>query len=332
MENRAFEATSLVPRSITRTFERFVQQLVSGSERKAIQEFRISRYQVLVSVRCLVDLILIPLLVNILGKNLILQPLTQHLWNSHQHDIFLNSHQEKRALVEMHDFSEMLFFESLILEERDIPFTSQGDLLEKGCWQTIGVEDRQRAGLSKQGLPDPISKENAPFSEPHTTFCRSEVVGKQSLPRESYLQQRMQEKTYQLAIFYNQQSIVAVTNLLGDLFTIFTVVLLFLLMKPQVIILKSFLSESIYSLNDTTKSFLIILLTDLLVGFHSPRGWEIVFETALRHFGLPEDPDFVFLIVATLPVILDTVFKYWIFRYLNKISPSTVATYHSMIE
>ena len=103
-------------------------------------------------------------------------------------------------------------------------------------------------------------------------------------------------------------------------------------MKPQIIILKSFLTESIYSLSDTTKSFLLILGTDLLVGFHSPRGWEICLELILRHLGFPENQDFIYLFVATFPVLLDTVFKYWIFRYLNQISPSTVATYHSMIE
>ena len=103
-------------------------------------------------------------------------------------------------------------------------------------------------------------------------------------------------------------------------------------MRPQIIILKSFLTESIYSLSDTTKSFLLILITDLLVGFHSPRGWEISIELFLKHLGWPENQDFIFLFVATFPVFLDTVFKYWIFRYLNKISPSTVATYHNMIE
>jgi hypothetical protein len=76
----------------------------------------------------------------------------------------------------------------------------------------------------------------------------------------------------------------------------------------------------------------LILGTDLLVGFHSPRGWEIAIEVLLRHFGLPENQDFIFLFVAAFPVFLDTIFKYWIFRYLNKISPSTVATYHNMIE
>ena len=103
-------------------------------------------------------------------------------------------------------------------------------------------------------------------------------------------------------------------------------------MKPQIIILKSFLAESLYSLSDTTKSFLLILSTDLLVGFHSPRGWEIFLEWLIHHFGLPQNTEFMSLFVATFPVFLDTVFKYWIFRSLNKISPSTVSTYHNMIE
>jgi ferredoxin len=148
------------------------------------------------------------------------------------------------------------------------------------------------------------------------------------------LQIRFQKKSLEIAETYNKQSILAITCLLGDFVTLLTLYILFVLpqMKPQVIILKSFLTESLYSLSDTTKSFLLILGMDLLVGFHSPRGWEIVLENALRHFGLPENESFILLFVALFPVFLDTVFKYWIFRYLNKISPSTVVTYHSMLE
>ena len=78
--------------------------------------------------------------------------------------------------------------------------------------------------------------------------------------------------------------------------------------------------------------FLIILFTDIFVGFHSTHGWEVLLENGLRHFGLPENRDFIFLFIASFPVILDTVFKYWIFRYLNQVSPSAVATYRNMNE
>nr|UWT52079.1 envelope membrane carbon uptake protein [Cryptocoryne longicauda] len=37
-------------------------------------------------------------------------------------------------------------------------------------------------------------------------------------------------------------------------------------------------------------------------------------------------------LVSTFPVILDTIVKYWIFHYLNRVSPSLVVIYHSMNE
>jgi hypothetical protein len=57
MEKPAFEPTGLVPRSIIRTLERFRQQLLPEAEVVAVQEFRISRYQLLVSIKCLLTLL-----------------------------------------------------------------------------------------------------------------------------------------------------------------------------------------------------------------------------------------------------------------------------------
>lgn len=291
MEKPAFEPTGLVPRSIIRTIDRFRQQLLPESEVLAVQEFRISRYQLLVSIKCLLTLVLVPLSVGLLVKICFLRPVTEYIWNTHQTEIFLNSYQQGRALQEMEDFSEKLFFESLLLKAEEDDFHPSSLLKEE--------------------------KDNG------STL---------SFSLEYKLQEAIQQKTLQLSLFYNNESVVAITNLCSDFITLGTLALLFFLMRPQIIILKSFLTESIYSLSDTTKSFLLILLTDLLVGFHSPRGWEISIELLLKHFGWPENQDFIFLFVATFPVFLDTVFKYWIFRYLNKISPSTVATYHNMIE
>jgi hypothetical protein len=62
-------------------------------------------------------------------------------------------------------------------------------------------------------------------------------------------------------------------------------------------------------LSDTTKSFLLLLGTDLLVGFHSPRGWEL-FLVCFKSLWFPHNENFIFLFVATFPVLLDTVFKY----------------------
>ena len=378
MEKQAFEPTGLIPRSIIRTVDRFVQQLLPGREKIALQEYRVSRYQILVSIKSLLTLILIPLIISSTIKGFIFTPLVEHFWNNSQSEIFLNEYQEKRAFSEMHDFSEKLFFESLLVEPKTIQVVlpERNDLSPAHTSpHSVGscvLRAKERLGMTQSlaidkplnhsqiiqsaGLVSPIDcmtsndtlKLNeyerslipmaCPYEATKGHVCVNQVncllPSSQNLLLNDALhnQTLFQMKSLELAKSYNKQSILAITNLLGDFLTFFTVSLLFQVMRPELIILKSFLTESVYSLSDTTKSFLLILGMDLLVGFHSPRGWELALEGFLRHIGLPENENFILLFVALFPVFLDTVFKYWIFRYLNKISPSTVVTYHSMIE
>jgi hypothetical protein len=342
MERQAFEPTGLVPRSIIRTFDRFRQQLLPETKAAAVQEFRISRYQVLVSVKSLASLVFIPILVNALAKTFVLNPATEYLWNSQQNEIFLNSYQEDRALREMEDFSEKVYFESLLSEESAAILAA--DWRENNAPQASQASQRltNLTGLTEAEAHSPERFEERAHSQarvaqrfavPSNGSEGRALQGNATRPTGGRaMESQFQDKAMELALLYNKESMLAITNVLGDFVTFVTIASLFVWMRPQIVILKSFLTESIYSLSDTTKSFLLILVTDLLVGFHSPRGWEIGIEMLLRHFGLPENQDFIFLFVAAFPVFLDTIFKYWIFRYLNKISPSTVATYHNMIE
>jgi len=142
----------------------------------------------------------------------------------------------------------------------------------------------------------------------------------------------IQEKAQELAQDYRRQSANGIKNIFSDIFAFISFAIILVSSRQELQVLKSFLDELIYGLSDSAKAFLIILFTDIFVGFHSPHGWEIVLESVARHLGLAENRDFNFLFIATFPVILDTVLKYWIFRYLNRISPSAVATYKNMNE
>jgi hypothetical protein len=150
--------------------------------------------------------------------------------------------------------------------------------------------------------------------------------------RQEIFEQRLQEKTIELAIRYNNQSIEAITNFFADLISFITLCYLLVVLEIQINITKSFLLEVFFGLDDGKKSLLILLITDLLVGYHSSNLWELFFEFLFNHYGLPESQTGIFLLVATLPVLLDVLFKYLIFRHLNRSSPATVATYHAIIE
>lgn len=158
------------------------------------------------------------------------------------------------------------------------------------------------------------------------------LIGKIPQSSKEVINQQVTKKAKAIAIKYANESVDAIKNIFSDIISIITFILILSITKRQISILKSFFNQLIYGLSDTAKAFLIILVTDIFVGFHSPHGWEVILETMLRHLGLPESRDFIFVFIATFPVVLDTIFKYWIFRYLNKLAPSAVATYHSMNE
>ncbi|CAN4075974.1 unnamed protein product [Withania somnifera] len=100
--------------------------------------------------------------------------------------------------------------------------------------------------------------------------------------------------------------------------------------NEKLVILNSWAREFLYNLSDTVKAFFILLLTDLCIGFRSPHGWELIISSIYKDFGFVHNDQIIFALVSTFPVILDTIFKYWIFRYFNRPSPSLVVIYHLM--
>jgi hypothetical protein len=158
------------------------------------------------------------------------------------------------------------------------------------------------------------------------------LVGKEQTLSIKSINIKIKNKANEIAKHYSQETKLSIKNILADTLGSLSFLVLICNNKRQLVLLNSVFNEILYGLSDTAKSFFIILFTDIFVGYHSSHGWEILIETLLRHFGFPENREFIFLFIATFPVVLDTIFKYWIFRYLNKISPSAVATYRNMNE
>ncbi|MHC5612329.1 MAG: proton extrusion protein PcxA [Nostoc sp.] len=146
------------------------------------------------------------------------------------------------------------------------------------------------------------------------------------------METEMSNKAIELAEEFRHESSNAIKNVFADIVSVGAFICLLLVSKSSIAVLKDFVDNIVYGLSDSAKAFIIILFTDIFVGFHSPHGWEVLLEGVSRHWGLPANRDFIFLFIATFPVILDTIFKYWIFRFLNRISPSAVATYRNMNE
>ncbi len=150
------------------------------------------------------------------------------------------------------------------------------------------------------------------------------------IPEREQLQAMLTERAELLKQEADQTSSEAVKNVLSDFAGLLGFALMCLLGRREIQALKAFIDELVYGLSDSAKAFAIILFTDVFVGFHSPEGWTVLLNGIAHHLGLPARENFIMLFIATFPVVLATVFKYWIFRYLNRVSPSSVATLRNM--
>ena len=137
-------------------------------------------------------------------------------------------------------------------------------------------------------------------------------------------------ETIQLIKMHNEGRIHTILHFSTNIISFVILSVYSILSNEELIFLNSCLQEFLYNLSDTIKAFSILLLTDLCIGFHSPHGWELMIASIYKDFGFAQNDQIIFGVVSTFPVILDTIFKYWIFRYLNRVSPSLVVIYHSM--
>nr|YP_009526400.1 envelope membrane protein [Prunella vulgaris]AXU40994.1 envelope membrane protein [Prunella vulgaris] len=150
---------------------------------------------------------------------------------------------------------------------------------------------------------------------------------------ETYLQKfiiGIHKETIQLIKIHNEDRIHIILHFSTNIICFVILSGYSILGNEQLVILNSWAQEFLYNLSDTVKAFLILLLTDLCIGFHSPHGWELMIGSVYKDFGFGHNDQIISGLVSTFPVILDTIFKYWIFRYLNRVSPSLVVIYHSM--
>nr|YP_009975000.1 envelope membrane protein [Turpinia montana]QNK04000.1 envelope membrane protein [Turpinia montana] len=140
----------------------------------------------------------------------------------------------------------------------------------------------------------------------------------------------MHKETIQLIKMHNEDRIHMILHFSTNIICFVILSGYSILGNEELVILNSWVQEFLYNLSDTIKAFSILLLTDLCIGFHSPHGWELMIGYVYKDFGFVYNDQILSGLVSTFPVILDTILKYCIFRYLNRVSPSLVVIYHSM--
>ncbi|MCO5583761.1 hypothetical protein L7F22_037675 [Adiantum nelumboides] len=156
------------------------------------------------------------------------------------------------------------------------------------------------------------------------------AIGKAPPLNDDELLDHVRDKAIELRDELRLENRKAFGNIWADILAGITVFLLLVFNPDRVAIMRLTGNRLFTNISDTGKAFIIILLSDIFLGYHSESGWETLVEIVLEHYGFEADKAYVYLFVAIVPVTIDACFKLWVFRFLTRLSPSAAATFKEM--
>ncbi len=294
---------SILPGSLFKAFDR-VKRNLSGSyvdyEKDLVEELRQSRKRINQALRYIIILAVAVIAVQFLSKALIFSPMINSFVDPNNMTVKFSPAVEEKAFKALQSAKEKIEFDYLI--------------------KSIMLE-RSRASQ------EPVKAEEK--TEQRIEQKISERPEKRS-PQE--VEVLIQQESVRILNKYNAESLDGIKNLLADVTSAFVFYIFLLSGRQELNTIKEFFDETLYSLNDNAKAFLIIISTDTFVGFHSSEGWDALLTFLFAHFGLPENKILAQTFISTVPVFLDGLFKFWIFQYLTQASPATATIYREMSE
>ena len=293
-------------------------------EQEVIQDLRARRTQNRLAVRWLLMLILVPLLVQTVTKHILLGPVFGSYFDRNPTKVELSREVEDEFLQEFKDYREELEVKRLLAkamiqeeQERKQQPPKESPEAEEAMATAIFGE------IPAEMLQDMLSMQPGHFSSLISTSGWAEV--------EVELEEKaLEEKAVELWREARQKQLDGLRNVIADTAALIAFLGLLVAGRDQMAAIQGFSNRAFLSLNDPTKVFLFILITDMFVGFHSAEGWDVILQSLAHHFGLPENQAAIKGFIATVPVIADACIKFWIFTYLTRYSPSTSAIYERM--
>jgi hypothetical protein len=311
---------SILPGSFFRAFDRIKRNVTSSYsnyEQNIVEELRQSRRRINSAIKYLAFLAISVLAIQVLSRSLIYSPLVDRWLGTQANEIKFSASVQERAFNRYRDIKERLEFEHLILKA-----TAQSTSPNVPSNNPLRENDKPT-----EGNPAIEKEQPAP-----TTSTQKEHGSDNGGSIEAEFEKRLQQESLLILKEFNLASLDGIKNLFADATAGLVFYIIVISGRKQLKVIKDFFDETMYSLNDNAKAFLIIVSTDTFVGFHSSEGWDALITVLFSHFGLPESKILTMTFIATIPVFLDGLFKYWIFQYLNQSSPSTAAIYSEMNE
>jgi len=66
--------------------------------------------------------------------------------------------------------------------------------------------------------------------------------------------------------------------------------------------LRQYSKDSFFAMEPASQAFILLLVSDVLVGYHSADGWQTVLKEVGGHYGVKDQEEAISVFVAVVPV------------------------------
>ncbi|RCV29546.1 hypothetical protein SETIT_6G022100v2 [Setaria italica] len=137
-------------------------------------------------------------------------------------------------------------------------------------------------------------------------------IGKSPPLSDEEVWSELREKALELRDDWRLENRKAFANIWSDMVYGIALFLIICFNQSKVAMLKFTGYKLLNNISDSGKAFLIILISDILLGYHSESGWHTLVEVILEHYGLEADEAAVTFFVCLVPVAFDVLIKFWV--------------------
>ncbi|XAR50703.1 hypothetical protein NMG60_11005101 [Bertholletia excelsa] len=155
-------------------------------------------------------------------------------------------------------------------------------------------------------------------------------IGKSPPLSDEELWFELRHKALELRDEWRLENRKAFANIWSDMVFGISLFILLYFNQSKVALLKFTGYKIINNISDTGKAFLIILITDIFLGYHSESGWQTLIEIIIEHYGFEVDQSAVTIFICLVPVIMDACVKLWLFKFLPRLSPRVSNIFQEM--
>ncbi|KAG8376306.1 hypothetical protein BUALT_Bualt09G0049600 [Buddleja alternifolia] len=155
-------------------------------------------------------------------------------------------------------------------------------------------------------------------------------IGKSPPLSDEELYLELRHKALELRDEWRLENRKAFANIWSDMVFGVSLFILLYFNQSQVALLKFTGYKILNNVSDTGKAFLIILMTDIFLGYHSESGWQTLIEIIVEHYGLEVDQAAITIFICLIPVVMDACVKLWLFKFLPRLSPKVSTIFQEM--